>query len=207
MNGSVIHFSPGECKPQDLYKVLSGSIIPRPIAFVSTIDAKGIPNLAPFSFFTGVGSNPPVVCFSPVLRSGEEPSKDTLRNVRETHEFVVNIVSEEFVEKMNMTAAEVGPEIDEFDLSGLTPVASELVKPPRVAESKVQMECRVLQIVPTGNQPGSGVLVLGEVVRFHVQEAVFDNFRIDPTKLHAVGRLAGTTYVRTTDTFDLERPK
>jgi flavin reductase (DIM6/NTAB) family NADH-FMN oxidoreductase RutF len=134
-------------------------------------------------------------------------AKDTLRNIIETREFVVNIVSEEFVDRMNATAAQVGPEVDEFALSGLTPVASDLIKPARVAESHVHMECRLRQIVQVSDQPGGGSLVLGEVLRFHVREDHFENFRIDPDKLRAVGRMAGSTYVRTTDRFDLERPK
>jgi flavin reductase (DIM6/NTAB) family NADH-FMN oxidoreductase RutF len=124
----------------------------------------------------------------------------------ETEEFVVNIVSEEFVERMNVTAAQVGPEVDEFELSGLTPLDSELVKPARVAESHIHMECRLLQVVQVSDRPGGGSLVLGEVLRFHVREDLMENFRIDPDKLRAVGRMAGMTYVRTTDRFDLERP-
>jgi flavin reductase (DIM6/NTAB) family NADH-FMN oxidoreductase RutF len=121
-------------------------------------------------------------------------------------EFVVNIVSEEFVERMNATAAQVSPEVDEFELSGLTPMASELVKPARVAESHVHMECRLLQVVHVSDRPLGGSLVLGEVVRFHVRQDYIENFRIDPDKLRAVGRMAGSTYARTTDRFELERP-
>jgi flavin reductase (DIM6/NTAB) family NADH-FMN oxidoreductase RutF len=133
-------------------------------------------------------------------------AKDTLRNIIETREFVVNIVSETFAGQMNATAAQVGPEVDEFELSGLTPLKSDLIKPPRVAESPVHMECRLLRIVQVSDQPGGGTLVLGEVLRFHVREDMIENFRIDPDKLQAVGRMAGSTYVRTTDRFDLERP-
>jgi flavin reductase (DIM6/NTAB) family NADH-FMN oxidoreductase RutF len=123
-----------------------------------------------------------------------------------TREFVVNIVSEEFVERMNATAATVGPEVDEFELSGLTPIASELVKPARVAESHVQMECRLLQVVHVSERPLGGSVVLGEVLRFHVDEDYIEDFRIDPDKLRAVGRMAGSTYARTTDRFELQRP-
>ena len=184
-----------------------GAIVPRPIAFVSSMDVNGIRNLAPFSFFTACSSNPPVVCFSPMVRSGPVPVKDTLRNIQATGEFVVNIVSEEFAEKMNACAAEVPPEVDEFEISGLTPLASELVRPPRVAESHVQMECRLHQIVTVSEKPGGGSLVLGEVLRFHVDEAVMDGDKIDPTLLHAIGRMGGPTYARTTDRFDMIRPK
>jgi flavin reductase (DIM6/NTAB) family NADH-FMN oxidoreductase RutF len=190
------------------YKLMTGIIVPRPIALVSTVSRAGARNLAPFSFFTGVGSNPPTLCFCPALQKNEAASpKDTLRNIEETGEFVVNIVNEAIGDPMNLTAADVAPDVDEFELSGLTPIPSEVVKPSRVAESPVQIECRLMQVIRTGNLPASGVLVLGEIVRYHVREDLFDNFRIDHTKLNAIGRLAGNTYVRTQDRFDLIRPK
>src|ERR1700734_1836154 len=203
---NMLAFDPANHSQNDIYKLMVGSIVPRPIALVSSIDEAGIRNLAPFSYFTACSSNPPVVVFCPILRPVPPMAKDTLRNVTATREFVVNIVSEEFVERMNATAATVGPEVDEFELSGLTPIASELVKPARVAESHVQMECRLLQVVQVSDKPGGGTLVLGEVLRFHVRQEMIENFRIDPDKLHAIGRMAGSTYVRTNDRFDLERP-
>jgi flavin reductase (DIM6/NTAB) family NADH-FMN oxidoreductase RutF len=133
--------------------------------------------------------------------------KDTLRNVEQTREFVINIVSEAIAAQANLAAAEVGPEDDEFSLSGLTPLASELVKPPRVAESPAQMECRLTQVIYTGDRPASGVVVLGEVLRFHVRQELIDDFRIDPAGLDAVGRMAGNTWVRTRDRIELIRPK
>jgi flavin reductase (DIM6/NTAB) family NADH-FMN oxidoreductase RutF len=198
---------PGQIDYNDIYKLMIGMVVPRPIAFVSTVDAAGIHNLAPFSYFTACGSNPPVVCFSASVRSGARPYKDTLHNVEATGEFVVNIVSEEFAEQMNRTSAEVAPEVDEFTLSGLTPLASDLVKPPRVAESKAQMECRLHQIVRVSDKPGGGILVLGEVLRFHVLDSLLEGYRIDPEKLNAIGRMGGPTYVRTHDRFDMQRPK
>jgi flavin reductase (DIM6/NTAB) family NADH-FMN oxidoreductase RutF len=191
----------------DIYKLMIGIIIPRPIAFVSSIDAAGILNLAPFSYFTACSSNPPVVCFCTSVRTGPRPHKDTLENIRATGEFVVNVVSEEIAEQMNKTSAEVPPEVDEFVLSGLTPLASDLVKPPRVAESKVQMECKLRQIVPVSEKPGGGTLVLGEVLRFHILESVLDGFKVDPGELKAIGRMGGPTYVRTQDRFNMERPR
>jgi flavin reductase (DIM6/NTAB) family NADH-FMN oxidoreductase RutF len=198
---------PAGIAANDIYKLMIGMIVPRPIAFVSTVDAAGVRNLAPFSYFTACGSNPPVVCFSTSVRSGPRPYKDTLENVEATAEFVVNIVSEEFAAQMNLCSAEVAPEVDEFELSGLTPIASDLVKPPRVAESKAQMECRLHQIVPVSDRPGGGILVLGEVLRFHVLESLLDGYKIDPDKLNAIGRMGGPTYVRTHDRFDIQRPK
>ncbi len=198
---------PASSTPVDIYKLLVGAIVPRPIAFVSTRSPDGILNLAPFSFFTAISANPPVICFSPMIRGNDGSSKDTLNNVRQTGEFVVNVVSEEFVQKMNITSTEFPPDVDEFDASGLTPIPSDLVTPPRVQESHVQMECRLVQIVDVSPKPLGGSLVIGEVLRFHVDEAVWDHGKIDPGKLNAVGRMAGATYARTRDRFDMERPK
>ena len=203
---SMLAFDPANHSAGDIYKLMIGSIVPRPIALVSSVDEANVRNLAPFSYFTACSANPPVVVFCPMLRPLPPTAKDTLRNVMATREFVVNIVSEEFVERMNATAATVGPEVDEFELSGLTPIASELVKPARVAESHVQMECRLLQVVHVSDQPLGGSVVLGEVLRFHVDEDYIEDFRIDPDKLRAVGRMAGSTYARTTDRFELQRP-
>jgi flavin reductase (DIM6/NTAB) family NADH-FMN oxidoreductase RutF len=202
----MLAIDPSTESTNNIYKLMIGAIVPRPIALVSSIDANGVRNLAPFSYFTACSSNPPVVVFCPVLRPTPPIAKDTLRNILETKEFVVNIVSEEFADKMNATSATVPPEVDEFELSGLTPLASEVVKPARVAESHVHMECRLMQVIHVSDKPGSGTLVLGEVLRFHVAEDLIHNFHIDPDKLRAVGRMAGSTYVRTTDRFDLTRP-
>ena len=200
-------FDPSQIEANDIYKLMIGMIVPRPIAFISTVNAAGVRNLAPFSYFTACGSNPPTVCFSTAVRPGPRPYNDTLENIKATGEFVVNIVSEEFAAQMNTTSATVPPEVDEFELSGLTPLASDLVKPPRVAESKAQMECRLHQIVPVSDRPGGGILVLGEVLRFHVLDSLLDGYKIDPDKLNAIGRMGGPSYVRTRDRFDLQRPR
>jgi flavin reductase (DIM6/NTAB) family NADH-FMN oxidoreductase RutF len=186
------------------YKLLIGSIVPRPIAFVSTISAEGGYNLAPFSFFNAICGEPPVVCFA----SGNRvPSKDTLANVKATGEFVVNIVSEEFAEQMNACSGDYPEGVDEFAVSGLTPVASDLVRPPRVLESHVNMECKVMQIVEVSARPRGGTLVIGEVIRFHIDDAIVNDFRIDPEKLRAVGRMGGNEYSRTRDRFEMLRPR
>lgn len=198
---------PHSTDPVNVYKLLIGAIVPRPIAFVSTVSPEGVRNLAAFSFFTGISANPPAVCFSSMMRGSGNGQKDTLRNAADTREFVVNIVSEEFAEKMNLTAPDFPPDVDEFVVSGLTPIASDLVRPPRVAESHISMECKLIEIVSVSVKPLGGSLVLGEVVRFHVDDAILENFRIDPDKLRAIGRMAGNSYVRTTDRFDMVRPK
>src|ERR1700748_3003966 len=166
----MLAFDPAEHAHGDIYKLMIGAIVPRPIALVSSIDRTGIRNLAPFSYFTACSSNPPVVVFCPILRPMPPMAKDTLRNVTATREFVVNIVSEEFVERMNATAATVGPEVDEFELSGLTPMASDLIKPARVAESHIHMECRLPQIAHVSDKPGGGSVVVGAGLRFPVRE-------------------------------------
>jgi flavin reductase (DIM6/NTAB) family NADH-FMN oxidoreductase RutF len=196
-------FDPQQESVQNIYKLMIGAIVPRPIAFVSSLDVRGVRNLAPFSFFNGVSADPPVVLFCASVRRedpqrGLGPHKDTLLNVIDTREFVINVVTESIAEKMNLTSAQVPPDVDELP--------SELVKPPRVAESPVQMECRLRQIVEISEQLHGSTIVLGDVLRFHVREDVVENFRIDADKLAAIGRMGGPTYVRTRDRFDLERP-
>lgn len=206
----MLSFDPAKESPTDIYKLMVGAIVPRPIAFVSSVDKDGILNLAPFSYFSAVCSKPPTILFCAAVRAARgaaNATKDTLRNVLATREFVVNIVSEEIAVAMNQTATEVAPEVDEFALSGLTPLASEVVRPPRVAESPVQMECRLREAITISEQPGGATIVIGEVLRFHVREGLADNYRIDPDKLRAIGRMGGPTYSRTTDRFDLERPR
>lgn len=206
------HFDPGRDSPANLYKLMIGMVVPRPIAFVSSLDAQGRRNLAPFSFFMACSADPPVICFVTAHKSGPLPAKDTLTNILMTKEFVVNIVSEEFAEKMNACSASVAPEVDEFALSGLTPLASDLVKPPRVAESHAQMECRLRQTLPIRNAAGeANTVIFGDVLRIHVDEAVLleggGGYKIDPEKLRAIGRMGGPTYTRTRDRFDMLRPR
>jgi flavin reductase (DIM6/NTAB) family NADH-FMN oxidoreductase RutF len=211
----MVSLNPADCDLRQIYKLMTGLIVPRPVALVSTVDRAGVVNLAPFSAFCGAGSNPPAVLFCPALREGggaepgqyPEMRKDTLRNVEETGEFVVNVVSEAIAAAANESAAAVPPEVDEFQLAGLTPIPSEAVQPPRVAESPAQMECKLLQVIYVGRTAGAGVIVLGEVVRFHVRPELISDFRIDPAGLDAVGRMAGNTWVRTHDRIELSRPK
>ncbi len=196
---------PHEHDQNNIYKLLIGSVVPRPIGFVSTVNAGGVRNLAPFSFFNAVCSNPPIVLFSTVVRKNGR-QKDTYYNVEATGEFVVNIVSESFARQMNICSADVPPGIDEFTLSGLTPVPSDFVRPPRVQESLISMECRLVTSLAFGTGPGSGSTMFGRVLRFHIADELFNNYRIDPEKLRAVGRMGGPTYTRTMDRFEMPRP-
>jgi flavin reductase (DIM6/NTAB) family NADH-FMN oxidoreductase RutF len=211
----MLSLNPAEYDFHQMYRLMAGIIVPRPVALVSTVNRDGVFNLAPFSAFSSAGSNPPAVLFCPSLRSaGKSESglpfdmrKDTLRNIEETGEFVVNAVSEAIATAANAAAANVPPDVDEFQLSGLTPVSSQAVRPPRVAESPAQMECKLLQVIYVNRAPGAGVIVLGEVVRFHVREDLLKDFLVDPAGLDAVDRMAGDTWVRTRDRIEFIRPK
>jgi flavin reductase (DIM6/NTAB) family NADH-FMN oxidoreductase RutF len=198
---------PKTARHQDVYKLMIGSIVPRPIALVSTISEDGIRNLAPFSFFTGISSKPALICFCPGPRPAGGPRKDTLRNISMTREFVVNIVSEEIGSAMNVTSGEYPPEVDEFEVARLTAIPSDLVKPPRVAESPVNMECLLYLTIEFSEEPGGGNLVIGEVIRMHVADDLVNDFKIDPDKLGAIGRMGGMSYTRTRDRFEMIRPK
>jgi flavin reductase (DIM6/NTAB) family NADH-FMN oxidoreductase RutF len=187
-----------------MYRVLIGSVVPRPIAFVSTLSADGVLNLAPFSFFNAFCADPPVVGFGPVWRN---PPKDTIANIRATGEFVVNVVGEEIAEAMNVCSGDYAADVDEFALSTLTPVLSEVVKPPRVKESHINMECSLMQIIDFSEKPNGGSLVLGKIVRMHVDDDIIDaSYKIDPDKLRAIGRMGGPEYARTRDRFSMIRP-
>jgi flavin reductase (DIM6/NTAB) family NADH-FMN oxidoreductase RutF len=202
-----VEINPETVAWNSMYKIMIGSVLPRPIGWVSSIDANGQPNLAPFSFFNAVCANPPHVLFCPGIRSADRNPKDTLKNVRETGEFVVNIVTEATAEAMNITATELPANVNEFEAAGLTAVPSVTVKPPRVGESPIHYECKVAQIVDLGSEPGGGSVVIGRVVHLHVDDSVLiGEDKIDLEKLKPIGRLAGASYCRVTDVFDMIRP-
>ncbi len=202
-----MEINPSDLPHQSIYKMLVGSILPRPIGWISTMDERGRRNLAPFSFFNAVCSNPPTVLFCPMIRGTDSKTKDTLNNVRATNEFVVNIVTEELAEAMNLSSVEAPPEVDEFEFARVTPEPSVAVRPPRVHESPVHFECRVRQIVEVSREPGGGSIVIGEVLHIHVDERVLvGGDKIKLAALKPVGRLAGGGYVRVTDVFEMERP-
>jgi flavin reductase (DIM6/NTAB) family NADH-FMN oxidoreductase RutF len=193
---------------QSIYKILTGSILPRPIGWISSIDIDGRPNLAPFSFFNVVCSNPPTVLFCPLVRGTDGKPKDTLNNVRATNEFVVNIVTEELIDAMNATSIEGPPDLNEFEFAGLTLTPSVTVKPPRVKESPIHFECKVKQIIDINDAPGGGSIVIGTIIHIHVEERVmFGTDKINLMALRPIGRLMASGYCRVTDTIELERPK
>jgi len=192
-----------------VYNLLIGCVVPRPIAWVSSVDADGVRNLAPFSYFMAITDDPPTIAFSSSLRGergAERTKKDTLRNVEATREFVVNVVDDALAEQMNLTSGDYPPEVDEFAVTGLTAAASAKVKPPRVADAPIGMECRLVRIIPVGNAPAN--LVIGEIVHFHVRDGLYDasTGRIDLHRLHPVGRLAGNLYTHVHDIFEMKRP-
>lgn len=204
-----MNVAPSELPHREFYRILIGAVGPRPIAWVSTLDRNGQPNLAPFSFFNVLSSKPPLLGFSPGLRliGSESTEKDTLRNVRETREFVVNIVTFDLAEKMNLTSGEYGHEVNEFELAGLTPAASEKVRPARIAESPVSFECRLDRIIDFGSEWPSSSLIVGEIVGIHLEERALKDGRLDLNALDLIGRMGGNQYARTTQRFEIERPK
>jgi flavin reductase (DIM6/NTAB) family NADH-FMN oxidoreductase RutF len=193
---------PSELDPQSSYKLLIGSVVPRPIAWTSTVSQEGVRNLAPFSFFTVASRQPPTLCISvgppPETDGGERATKDTLSNIEETEEFVINIVSLALSNTMHESSKSHPPEADEFEKAGLTPAPCQVVKAPRVEEAGVSMECLLDRILPLG----SDHLVIGRMVRFHVRDELYEDGRVNVAKLQPLGRLAGN-YTRIETIFDL----
>tara|TARA_B100000029_G_scaffold437747_1_gene453157 strand:- start:4329 stop:4949 length:621 start_codon:yes stop_codon:yes gene_type:complete len=188
------------------HKLMIGSILPRPIAFVSTCSLNGIFNLAPFSYFNGVCSKPPTIVFAPARRGYDGKTKDTLDNIRETGEFAVNIVSEDIAEKMVDCSTDFEPEISEFDIAKLTPLTCQKIKAPMVKESKVRFECILNKIVSIGKpEPGGGFVVIGTIVLFHIDDDIYNDGKINIEKLQPIGRLSGNKYIRTSDSFEIIR--
>ena len=199
-------YDPAEHPFSETHKLMIGSIVPRPIALVSTTSNNGINNLAPFSYFNGVCSRPPTIMFAPARRGWDGKEKDTLINIRDTKEFSINIVSEDIGEKMVKCSTDYDKEIDEYSESGLSPLPSKKIKPPIVSESKISFECILNQIVQIGkDDAGSGFIVIGTIVLFHIDDEVYDNGRIILDKLQPLGRVAGNGYVRSTNAFDIIR--
>jgi len=200
-----MEISPESRSSQDIYKILIGTVLPRPIAWVSTVDPSGNINLAPFSFFTVASVNPPILCFSPLLKENSI-EKDTLVNINQTGEFVVNIVSYGLAQRMNRTSAPYPSDVNEFDMAGVTPMRSTFVKPPCVADSLVNFECKLQQIIPLGSEPMAGNLILGKVCNIHIHPDIIRNGEVDNESLDAIGRLGGNSYTTIRDCFEMERP-
>jgi flavin reductase (DIM6/NTAB) family NADH-FMN oxidoreductase RutF len=199
-------YDPTEHPLLETHKLMIGSIVPRPIAFVSTLSKDGFENLAPFSYFNGICSNPPSIMFCPARRGYDGKTKDTLNNIRDTEEFAVNIVSEDFAEQMVSTSTDFEPEVNEFEVSGLTPEPCQKIAPPKVAEAKISFECKLNKIIPVGNEgPGGGFVVIGTIVLFHIDDDVYEDGYINLGKLRPIGRLAGNMYTRTTDKLEIIR--
>jgi flavin reductase (DIM6/NTAB) family NADH-FMN oxidoreductase RutF len=190
----------------DVYQLLVGVVTPRPIAWVTTLSPAGVVNLAPFSFFNAFGANPPIVIFSPTLRR-DGSKKDTLINLESLGEFVLNAATAPLAEKINLTSKEITPSESEVFLAKLTALPSVKVRPPRIAESPVNMECKVRQIIPCGAGPIAANLVIGEVLVMHIADDVLDDRRrIDPRKLRTVARLGGDFWCNTSELFEQKRP-
>ncbi|SDG64519.1 NADH-FMN oxidoreductase RutF, flavin reductase (DIM6/NTAB) family [Flavobacterium omnivorum] len=204
----MITIDPKSIETAKLQGYLQSSVGPRPIAFASTMDADGNPNVSPFSFFNVFSANPPILIFSPARRVRDNSIKHTLINVEGTREVVINVVNYDMVQQISLASTEYADGVDEFVKSGLTPIASEVVKPFRVKESPVQFECKVTQIIPLGTEGGAGNLVLCEVVRIHISESVLDeNGAIDQYKIDLVSRLGGNWYSRSNQgLFEVPKP-
>lgn len=199
---------PKSVSVRELHSYLLGAVTPRPIAFASTVDREGNVNLSPFSFFNCFGANPPILVFSPSRRGRDNTTKHTYENVLEVEEVVINIVNYNMVEQMSLASTEYPKGVNEFIKSGLTPVASEKVAPPRVKEAPVSFECKVNQVIPMGQEGGAGNLVICEVVLIHISDNILDEKgNIDPFKLDAVARLGGSYYCRVQGEAIFEIPK
>ena len=199
---------PDQIPYREFYRILLGAVVPRPIAWVSTL-SNGHPNLAPFSFFNAVSAKPPLLGFCPSLRQvdGRPAPKDTLHNIRETGEFVVNMVPFAMAEAMNLTSGEYESTINEFEVAKLNIRPSQVVRPPQVQESPVSFECKLERIIDFGKEPPSGSLVIGEIVCVHLAEDVLNEGNLDPEALDLIGRMGGAQYSRTTERFEMKRPE
>ena len=207
---TTMEIQPGNIETRNLHKYLVSSIGPRPIALASTIDLKGNKNVSPFSFFNVFSANPPIVIFSPARRVRDNTTKDTLENIKDVQEVVINIVTEKLVKEAFLTSTEYPREVDEFQETNLTPIASKKIQPYRVKESPIQMECKVNQIIELGKEGGSGNLIICEILLMHIDENILDQAgQIDPNKLKLVGRLGGNWYCKSFDDaiFKIKKPE
>jgi flavin reductase (DIM6/NTAB) family NADH-FMN oxidoreductase RutF len=192
----MLSFDTTDSAFSDNYKFLIGSILPRPIAVVSTKNEDGTNNVAPFSFFTGISAKPMIIAFAPLIRTSTGDKKDTVKNIERTKEFVINFTTEDNADQVNLASTELAYGDDEFELSGLTPIPSEIVDVMRVKQSPIHFECKLRDIISYGDQPGAGTLITGEVVRVHVDESIYDDGRITTSKFKPMGRGAGNDWFK-----------
>ena len=205
----MLSIDPKSIPVPKLHHYLLGAIGPRPIAFASTVDAEGNPNLSPFSFFNVFSANPPILIFSPARNGRTNSTKDTYNNVKIVPEVVINVVNYDIVHQMSLSSSPYGSGINEFEKAGLTPIASELIKPFRVLESPVQFECKVNQVIELGTEGGAGNLVICEVLKIHINEAILDSDgMIDQKKIDLVARMGGDWYCRANAAamFEVKKP-
>ncbi len=205
----MIKIDPKTSTVPQFHRMILGAVAPRPIAFASTIDAEGNPNLSPFSFFNAFGANPPMLIFSPSRRGRDNTTKHTFENLKVVPEVVINVVTYSIMEQMNLASTEYPQKVNEFMKAGFTSLPSEKIKPYRVKESPVQFECKVNQIIETGNQGAAGNLIICEIVLMHVDENILDeNGAIDPDKIDLIGRMGGDYYCRASgnSVFKLKKP-
>ncbi len=205
----MLSLLPKELPIPKLHQYLLGAIGPRPIAFASTVDANGNPNLAPFSFFNVFSANPPILIFSPARSGRNNTTKDTYNNVKNHPEVVINVVSYDIVHQMSLASSPYAPGVSEFEKAGFTALKSDLVQPMRVAESPVQFECKVIEVKELGTEGGAGNLIICEVVKFHINEAILDeNGMIDQHKIDLVSRMGGNWYCRSDQQsmFEIQKP-
>jgi flavin reductase (DIM6/NTAB) family NADH-FMN oxidoreductase RutF len=212
---------PSQLAHREVYNILISAVVPRPIAWVSSLSSSGQPNLAPFSFFNAVCAKPPLLAFAPGMRPPKRSEaaaddaaghpgvhiKDTLSNIRETKEFVINMVSFELAEAMNLTSGEYDASINEFELAKVASAPSQIVRPRRVADSPVSFECKLHQILDFNSAPEGGSLVIGEIVSIHINDQYMKEGRIDRNSLDLIGRMGGMQYTRTRERFEMVRPK
>jgi flavin reductase (DIM6/NTAB) family NADH-FMN oxidoreductase RutF len=212
---------PSELEHRELYNILISAVVPRPIAWVSSLSATGQPNLAPISFFNAVCAKPPLLVFAPGMRlpkkseaAADEAAghpgvhiKDTLRNIRETREFVINMVTFELAEAMNLTSGEYDATVNEFELAKIASAPSRIVRPRRVAQSPVSFECKLHQVLDFNPGPEGSSLVIGEIVSLHINEQHIKEGRLDRNSLDMIGRMGGMQYTRTAERFEMVRPK
>lgn len=201
----MLSFNPQEMAFGDNYKFVIGSILPRPIAVVSTINIDGSNNIAPFSFFTGVSAKPLIIAFCPLIRTSTAMKKDTVINIEREKEFVINFVTEENADQVNSTSTELSYGEDEFTYSGLTPIDSEKVKAKRMKESPIHFECILRDIISYGDKPGAGSLITGEVVKIHINDNIYDQGRILTQKFKPMGRGAGNDWFKTDSVIEKKR--